>query len=117
MNTEISAEQIKIVDKIEITTLSDIIKNEEIILEIINSIKNCLDKRLGCLTNTDIRKDILKDIDIGHLIQCTGGNENPAFCRIINMYNNDYIAEIVISWQSNILKPKKRFLSRWFNWF
>lgn len=79
-------------------TMKDVILAENILMDLIDAVKTSLEPILGDLTTIEMRNDLLNKIH-RESIKSIGGNINPAFARIINLYNKNHIAEILISWQ------------------
>ncbi len=79
-------------------TMKDVILAENMLIDLIEVIKTVLEPILGDLTTIEMRNDLLNKIH-RESIKSIGGNTNPAFARIINLYNKNHIAEILISWQ------------------
>lgn len=91
-------------------TMKDVILAESILIDLINAIRTALEPILGDLTSIEMRNDLLNKIH-RESIKSIGGNANPAFARIINLYNKNYIAEILISWQKREPQPQKNKIS------
>jgi hypothetical protein len=91
-------------------TMKDVILAESILIDLINAIKTALEPILGDLTSIEMRNDLLNKIH-RESIKSIGGNTNPAFARIINLYNKNHIAEILISWQKREPQQPKNKIS------
>ncbi|KYC52655.1 MAG: hypothetical protein AMQ22_00705 [Candidatus Methanofastidiosum methylothiophilum] len=91
-------------------TMKDIILSENILIDLIDAVKISLEPILGDLNTIEMRNDLLNKIH-RESIKSIGGNTNPAFARIINLYNKNYIAEILISWQKQEHQPQKNKIS------
>jgi len=115
----IKPEDIKVLspDTEDNRTMKDVILAENIVIDLIDAVKTSLEPILGDLNTIEMRNDLLNKIH-RESIKSIGGNTNPAFARIINLYNKNYIAEILISWQKREPQPQKnkpipnKFISR-----
>jgi len=79
----------------------------EFIKQLVNASKLCIETKMETMLKIELREDLLKHVRRDDLVKVLGGNTNPAFCNIINMYNNNNKIQILISMQRQDLPPKK----------
>jgi hypothetical protein len=104
---EIKPENIKVINYQDIQTYQDVIDNDNLVMEIISSLKKCFEINLGEMTQIEVRNDLLHKLHLD-VIPRIGGNTNPAFCRITNMSNKNHKIVLMFALQKQEPPIKKK---------
>lgn len=99
-------------------TYQDVLDNEKIIINISSLAQEFLKPRLGEFTDIESRNDLVAILPKYTMANIGGNAHLPVFCRIINMKNKNYMANILISWQrleKCVKKPLSKKIKDYFN--